>query len=93
MARARARRPWRPATLERQERFLAAYAESGLVLYASQAAGQNRKVHYQWLEQSMRTPSYERRFRKLEAAVRAAEEAEHRRFCVELMRNWPHPSW
>lgn len=82
---ARAPRPWRKETLQRQARFLAAYPLTGLVARAAAAAGVDRHVHYNWMAQPHRKPSYARRFGKLEAAVRAFEEAEANRIWAEFV--------
>jgi hypothetical protein len=78
----------RAKTLAQQTRFLAQFAEIGVVTTAAKLAGIDRQRHYEWLDASDKYPDYGERFAA--ASEQAADVCE-----AEMMRRgvtgWEEP--
>jgi hypothetical protein len=77
-----ARRTSPRARVEQAKRdaFLAAFAQTGVVLTAAELAGIGRRTHYNWLDED---PEYEARFRDAEEAAADLLEKEARRRAID----------
>lgn len=79
-----------PRTLAKQAKFLNAYRTIGVITMAAEAAGIDRKRHYEWLEQTERYPKYKVEFDHAHEAATDRLEAEAIRRGLD---GWDEPKY